>query len=398
MKSTTIGAVTAVPLTAGLVQARADNHAEHGAWNEILTGHKIERIEFRSVNDRYPRLVGRNSGKGVHGYGGDRPALIVHTDRGAMGWGYAPGANKDQAHNLSNQFQDKPLTNLLNTATGIRDSVHKQLDFALHDLAGNILGIPVYKMLGDKGPDKVPTYSGMVYFDDIEPLDKPPGIEQVLFNAGADRAFGYRQMKIKVGRGRQWMEHGAGLTRDIEVTRELAKTYPDVTFLADANDGFSLQDTFDYLDGIGDVELLFMEEPFRENIDGFTKLRKYLKDSGKKTYIADGEADPNQRELDDLIARGLLDVHLTDTWGLGFTNWRRLLPSLEKRGVLTSPHTWGTRLKTVYTAHLAWGLGNTLTVEGVTCFSKDIDYSLYNPDQEGNLVKNDAPGFGLKLK
>ena len=141
-----------------------------------------------------------------------------------------------------------------------------------------------------------------------------------------------------------------------------------------------------------------MEEPFRENEADLAALRQNLDSKRLKTLIADGEDDPDAGLLDILIERDLLDVHLTDLYGLGFTNWRKLMPSLIKRGVQASPHTWGHRLKTVYTAHLSSGLGNVLTVEGVTAFSKDIDFSDYNPDERGNISPPDKPGFGLTLR
>ena len=370
----------------------------HGVWRDSLGSHRIARIEHREVQNRWPRLVSRNARLGVHGWGRGNAVLIIHTDKGASGWGYAPGANGGRATELTGQYRGRPLTDVFDPAVGRQDSVPKEMDLALHDLAGVILDLPVYELIGGTRPVPTPLYSGMIYFDDIEPLDSPPGIEQVLFNAGADHAYGYRQMKIKVGRGNMWMPHDEGLKRDIEVTRALAEAYPDVRFLADANDGFTVADTQAFLDGIGDVELIFMEEPFRENVEGFTELRSYLESSGKKTLIADGEANPVPEELDVLIAHGLLDLHLSDLYGVGFTEWRRLMPSLIERGVLASPHNWGSRLKTVYTTHLASGLGNVLTIEGVTAFSKDIDFSDYDPDARGMVAPPKRPGFGLALR
>jgi D-galactarolactone cycloisomerase len=62
----------------------------------------------------------------------------------------------------------------------------------------------------------------------------------------------------------------------------------------------------------------------------------------------------------------------------------------------SSPHCWGNRLKTNYTAHLSAGLGNVCTIEGVTCESDDIDYGDYQINN-GKLSVSDAPGFGMKL-
>ena len=72
------------------------------------------------------------------------------------------------------------------------------------------------------------------------------------------------------------------------------------------------------------------------------------------------------------------------------------MQKLKKQGVLTSPHAWGTQLKSYYTAHLAAGLGNVVTIEGVTCTSPDVDFGDYHL-KEGKLVVSDEPGFGMKL-
>ena len=64
--------------------------------------------------------------------------------------------------------------------------------------------------------------------------------------------------------------------------------------------------------------------------------------------------------------------------------------------MLTSPHNWGKRLKTHYTAHFAAGVGNVCTIEGVTCESDEIDYGDY-PIINGKIKVSDAPGFGMKL-
>ncbi len=91
-----------------------------------------------------------------------------------------------------------------------------------------------------------------------------------------------------------------------------------------------------------------------------------------------------------------LNVLLPYIFGHGFTEWIRLMPQVKSLGMLTSPHAWGDRLKTNYIAHIASGLGNVVTIEGVTCLSDDIDYGDY-PIINGKLRISSAPGFGMKL-
>ena len=93
--------------------------------------------------------------------------------------------------------------------------------------------------------------------------------------------------------------------------------------------------------------------------------------------IAEGEAGFDKEMLLDLAKDGLVDVFLPDIAGLGFSNWRKLMPELIGKGITTSPHTWGSKLKTCYTAQLAAGMGNVVTVEGVSCTSDQLDFSGY---------------------
>jgi L-alanine-DL-glutamate epimerase-like enolase superfamily enzyme len=367
-------------------------------WMAELAAHRIARIERRRLRMQWPRQVGKNSRRDVHGTGTTDSVAVVHTERGAMGWGLGRFTRGQSPEAMTAQLKGTPVSALFAPDTGIRAGCPRVLDFALHDLAGVILNVPVYALLGGSKPRATPCYSGMIYFDDLEPPVKPAGIDRVLANCRQDHDLGYRQLKIKIGRSHRWMPHDAGLARDIKVTRAIARAFPDVKLLVDANDGYTIDDVKRYLEGIGGVELLWFEEPFRESVEGFRELRAVFEDRGIKTCIADGEAGPDARLLDRLMEAGLLDVYLTDILGYGFTPWRKLMPRLKKQGVLASPHAFGTQLKTYCIAHLASAFGNTLTIEGVTCSSKDVDWGGYRLDARGELAPPPEPGFGMRLR
>ena len=205
---------------------------EHAAWREKLAGHTIKSIEPDSVQMRWPRLVGKNSRLDVHGRGPRVFICKITTDQGAFGWGAVRGNRADLERAIGPSL-NRRVTDLFDTASGILNPTLEPIDFALHDLAGVILEIPVYKMLGAAGPQATDCYSGMIYFDDLEPPEKPAGIEKVLANCQADVEYGYRQLKVKIGRGNRWMKPAEGLRRDIEVTRAIAEKFPDVTILVD---------------------------------------------------------------------------------------------------------------------------------------------------------------------
>ncbi len=360
-----------------------------------LSYHRIQEIKYSTVQMKYPRLVGKNARLDLHGYGPNVEICCITTDKGAMGWASLRGSRRD-AEQIAKELLGKKVSEIFAADIGTLEARHIPFDMALHDLAGIILQKPVYELLGRKTPYLTDYYSGMIYFDDLEPSEKPAGIDRILEECRYDYEVGYRQFKLKIGRGHKWMPYKEGLQRDIDVTNAVAKAFPDCGILVDGNNGFSVDQFIQYLEGIPSVKLFWIEEPFHETVADYQKLRSYIKKTGRITLLADGEADPDPKLLQELFEKKLLDVHLTDIEGLGFTNWRKLMPELKKLGVQASPHAWGSLLKTHYTAHLTGGLGNTITIEGVTSTSEDVDLSGYKI-QKGKLIPPNTAGFGMPL-
>ncbi|WP_020577569.1 enolase C-terminal domain-like protein [Actinopolymorpha alba] len=356
-----------------------------------LADHRIARIDSHVLRDHYPRTVGRNARLGSHGAGGSVPVAVVHTDTGATGWGIAAGDLQGTQGLVGRRVDD-----LLDPAVGTIEPQALPLDFALHDLAGQILGLPVHQLLGGRGETVVPCYDGAIYFDDLDPADAPRGLDAVLANCRADHDLGFRAFKLKIGRGHRWMDADAGLRRDIEVTRAVRAAYPEAEILVDANDGYTGESFLGYLDEVADCGLFWVEEPFQETRADLRRLRAELTRRGSGTLIADGEAAPDVPFLLHLSEEGLLDVLLMDVMSYGISRWRRVMPVLEEVGVRASPHAWGQPLKTLYAAQLAAGLGNVLVVEGVPGHTEGVDGSAYQL-LDGMLHVPDAPGFGLPL-
>lgn len=259
------------------------------------------------------------------------------------------------------------------------------LDYPLHDLAARVLDVPVHVLIGAAGAPSVCAYSGGIYFDDLD-----SGLPVIARNLAQDHAFGFRDFKLKIGRGYRWMPHDAGLERDIVVTRQTRELYPDAEILVDANDGYSMNTLIAYLEAVADVRLYWLEEPLAERWEDLEYLRDH---PARPARIADGEFDPNVGHILRLAAAGLIDVALMDVVGHGLTAWRRTMPDLP---IKASPHAWGLPLKTLYAAHLAAGLGNVDIIEGVpghTTGTVDDGYTL----ADGVLTLADRPGFGIDL-
>ncbi len=372
---------------------------------KLLSEHRIQRIETRTLQDRDLRLVGRNARLGHHGWGGQFQIRILTTDEGAKGWGMSHGPDEQVK-----KFIGSRVSELFDIDEGTNEDA-LLLDIPLHDLAGAILGVPVYALLGAKGPKRLPIYSGAIYFDDLDPEDKPRGIAGVLASCQQDHDAGYRAFKLKIGRGFKWMPKEEGIKRDIEVTRAVREKFPDCLILVDANDGYTCEEMMRYLSAVADCDLFWIEEPFLENRNDLLRLKEHMAKIGCKALIADGETRTersekwwryggySQRHIDNLFALAeekLVDVFVLDLGIVGFTNWRRIMPELELVGVKASPHTWGWIPRPYYVAQLAAGVGNVVVVEGISGRTEGIDYSAYKL-VDGQIIVPDEPGFGLKL-
>lgn len=374
---------------------------ENLIYYKELEQHKISKINTKRVRNRYPRLYGKNSRLAEHSYGGDITILEVITDKGAMGWGMkcdgparACGTYKNKEE-LNAAFIGKRISDIFHPQVGVLVDDAMQLDFALHDLAGKILNMPVYKMM-DEVQISIDCYDGAIYMNDISPDSNPKGLEAILDDCKYDYDLGYRTFKVKIGRGGMWMPLEEGLKRDIEVTKMIRDLFPDSKIMVDANDAYTVDEIIRYMDAVYDCDIYWIEEPFAENREDLLKLKDYLSKKSPNTLIADGEFEPDVDLVFSLANEKLIDVLLMDIEWLGFTKWRQLIPEINNKNYLVSPHCWGNKIKTHYTAQFAKGCKNCITIEGVPDLTEGVefdDYKLVN----GKMFVPDKPGFAMNL-
>ena len=387
IRNTFLASASPYPFIKNFVGINGENYTE-------LKKHKITMVERIKFEYNWPRYVGKNARKDNHGQYHSDLAFKLYTDQGAMGWALGRKNVKDEE---LFQLKGKLVSELISPELGMRKGLNVYLDLALHDLMGVILNKPVYKLIGDNGSKETPIYSGMIYFDELEHEGKLGGIDKILENCQWDIEYGYRQLKVKIGRSGKWYSHKEGIKMDIEVVKQINSAFPNITLLVDSNDKYTLRDTIDFLKGIGDIPLLWVEEPFRENYEDGKKLRKWMDQNGfKSTLYADGEANPNHELCLRMGKEEIMNAFLPDIRGFGFTRWRHLMDDLKNYKMLASPHAFGSMLNTHYITHIASALGNVVTIEGVTCFSDQIEFGDYKLI-DGKIQVSDAAGFGMKL-
>ena len=183
------------------------------------------------------------------------------------------------------------------------------LSILAFDLAGKTRGVSAIDLLGGKKHDSVPAYDTTLYFQDF--LVPERGALQVADEAAVAVADGWKELKIKTGRGGRWMMPEAGMRRDIDVVLGVREAVgPDVKIYVDANFGYD--NHLDLLDQfIGEVtpaNIFWFEEMVTHDVDGYRAMREMQAKYGSKALLTCGEVDRNpiSEVFQDLIDDGLI--------------------------------------------------------------------------------------------
>ena len=354
---------------------------------------RIERIELRSPR---PRDVGYNARSGAHGTVVQDPVVRVHTASGAVGVGWAR-LQRDEAEALVG----RRLGELFRLPTGTLPAGSLEagaaIDLPLWDLAARLQGVPLYRLLGARGNRAVELYDGSVYIDDLEADDaRARGIFQEEVATG--HRYGYRNFKIKIGRGARWMPTAAGLERDVLVIHTVREAAgPDARILVDANNGGTLNSTKDTLDACADAGLYWFEEPFGEDPALNADLKQFIRDRGYATLVADGESGPPPPTFFAMVEAGDIDVVQHDFRALGLTWWKATAARIEPWGGRCAPHCWGSIIERYAHAHFAASVPNFALQEAAPADTEGVLLDGWEL-RDGKLLVPDTPGTGFDLE
>jgi len=332
---------------------------------------KITRITLCPIEGRFHKFVAMNAGGA--GHTGHKPAGItftnvlirIATDEGTEGIGVGAGRNDPEYQRaLRSLIGANPLEiyEMEDGRVGNRLSPHAatlikypHLDGALLDLIGKLKGVPCWKLLGTKNLQQIPAYDSTLYFSDIWFRDR--GTRAVVEEAEESFKKGYTALKVKVGRGLEWMDADAGLERDLEVLRAVRKLGgPAVTIMADDNNAFAddFPRAWKFLRQTTDIDLYWIEEIFPESVREYSRLKDLIARAGLKTRVADGE---NLREPEEFISyvqpRRLMDVLQLDIRNGGILKCREVGRMADAAGGEARPHNWASQLGGIMAMHLA---------------------------------------------
>ncbi len=371
---------------------------------------RITKLTLTPIDGRFHKFVTMNSyDTEPKGHSYDNTLIRVFTDQGVEGVGvmeYAPpnaaflqaaralvGVDAYDVYQMESgrvTGRARPFEQLL-----LR---YPYLDSALFDLIGKLEKKPAWQLIGQSVRQRIDLYDGTLYFSDIWFSDR--GTRAVVEEAEEAAKKGYTALKLKTGRGWKWMDKEAGLRRDIEVTKAVrASLGRGVKIMVDANNGYQrdIEDTWRFLEATKADDVFFMEEPFPENVERYTRLRERLEAAGIKTMIADGENLMQVEPFRPYVQpKRIIDVLQMDIRRGGFVGNLELARLGAPTGAVTVPHNWGARIGFFMALHFAKAVPNVIAAEDdrSTCDVIVEDGYQY---AKGQYTVGDVPGLGIRV-
>ena len=256
--------------------------------------------------------------------------MLVHTDEGVTGLGYASGSAPFYCGETQESItaavkgimepvikgRDPFDIELMMTEieNGLRLNLRAKagLEIALYDLVGKILDLPLYKLWGGLCRREI-TVTRMLG------IGSPEGVAS---KAAELMNKGFKSFKIKIGKDPKG---------DIDRVRAVREAVgPDVILCADANQGYTVKDAIRTIRGIEQYEICYVEQPVpADDLDGLALIRK--------SVAVPIQADESVRSLSDAL--NLIKKEAADIISLkpseigGFRKIRKVLAICEAANV-----------------------------------------------------------------
>ena len=253
---------------------------------------KIVRVEIRPYRLRYKEAFSLATGDLE-----DAPLvfILVHTDEGLTGVGYAPGS----APFIDGETQESIVTAITHIMEPVllgqdpcnieqmMTDVDRKLQFnyrskagveiALYDLLGKSLNLPLFKLWGGLCRENVPVLR-------MVGIASPDAMAARAKNL-VDQGFCY--LKIKIGRDTK------GDLDRIRAIRDAVGT--KIGIYVDANQGYTVKEAITTMRALEKYEISLVEQPVRaDDIEGLALVRKSI---GIPV-----EADESVRNLSDVLS------------------------------------------------------------------------------------------------
>jgi len=264
------------------------------------------------------------------------------------------------------------------------------LDQALWDIRAHRAGVQLCVTLGGRGR-AVPAYLSEGFYIEGQTLDEMVDEAQ----AGLER-FGYRALKVRIGRG---------VLDSIDRIRRIRKRLgDDLVLMADANQAWDLTTALSVARRLEPYNLTWLEEPikphggtYREH-DGHDPNGDTAALASRTTIpIAIGENHVDSEECRDILGRAKIGYMQFDAIkNGGVTEWLRVARLCAEHGVAMAPHH-----VPHFHVQLAAAVDHGRWVE---CFDYAKQHPAwpdlfpgFPPVVNGTMTPPDAPGWGMSI-
>lgn len=252
------------------------------------------------------------------------------------------------------------------------------VDFALWDLKGKILDMPLHRLLGG-GRARIPVYASggwTSYEDDQLVAEMQDMVRQ-----------GYFMVKFKVG-----YDGGRRPNRDVERVRKVREALgPDIGLMVDANNCWDAATAAQVANRIREYNVMLFEEPvFADDIPGLARFRR-----ATDIPLGTGEHEYTKWGVRDLLLAEAADIIQADGARVGgYTEMMKCAALCEAWNVRFAPHA----MEHIHIP-IASVVGNVPFLERLRLF-EPVTHSVYKNAQvphDGYLDVIEAPGHGLQL-
>lgn len=253
------------------------------------------------------------------------------------------------------------------------------IDFALWDLKGKILNMPLYKLFGG-GRKQVPVYSsgGWTSYTDEELVEEM--LDMV-------KREGYTKIKFKVG-----FDGGHNINCDVIRVRKVREAVgEDIDLLLDANNCWDAATAVQFANRVREYNPLLLEEPvFADDIPGLARFKK-----GTDVPLATGEHEYTRFGVRDLLMHDAADYVQVDGARVGgFTEMLKCAALTQAWNVKFAPHA----MEDMH-IHLVSACLHAPFLERLRLFEPLTAATFKNArkPKDGYMELSDDPGLGLAL-
>jgi L-alanine-DL-glutamate epimerase-like enolase superfamily enzyme len=255
------------------------------------------------------------------------------------------------------------------------------VDIALWDLAGKLVGLPAYRLLGGPFTTELLTYASGV-----------PGrtVEERAASAERFIADGYTAMKASIGRG--------NLDEDLAAVAALVGTVDGrADVLVDAHGAYASHTALHVGRELQRMGVRWLEDPLPpEDVEGYVALAAAL-----EMPVAAGETECTRWQFEERLRQKAVDLILPDICRAGgITEGRKIGTVADLHNVRWAAHvSMGTSVHVAAAAHLAAASANFLIFEFSSTPNPIGDNLLTRPlrPEHGILRVPDGPGLGIEL-